>query len=352
MPNPKNIAILGAGVMGLTAACVLSRRGHALTIYDPAGFPPQKSASAIAGGMLAPYAEIEHMSGPWIEAGMRGITFWAEFAKHHDIDFGQNGSFMVAHPNDRYILDRFKSMLPANTGAEKESAEIEPALAQGFKSGLFIPAEAHLHPAKAMDALCAELKNATMRIESKAHETLSGQFDRVIDARGLGMNAPSLRGVKGEIIVVHNPEFSLTRPVRLMHPRYPLYIVPRRGNIFMIGATQIETENGERVTLRSAMELLSALYTLHPSFGEAHILETPSGLRPSYPDNLPRVTQNGNVISAGGMFRHGWLLAPAMSEAVADLIDNRENPFISLFYPCHPERSAAAFQDSQRKNIA
>lgn len=329
MTKPLNIAILGAGAMGLTSAYELCQHGHQITLYDPAGFPA-RNASHIAGGMLAPYAEIEHMSGAWIEAGKRGIALWQNFAQTHDIDFGQNGSYLVAHKDDQYILERFKSLLPENAGSYKCCAEIEPALQTNFKAGLFIPSEAHLHPAKAMSALLSEIK-AELKTEAAEAETLTTQFDFVIDARGLGSKDMALRGVKGEIIIVRNTEFHLSRPVRLMHPRYPLYIVPRAGNIFMIGATQIESEDGDHVTLRSAMELLSALYTLHPSFGEAQIVEILSGLRPSYADNLPRLTQHKNIISANGMFRHGWLLSPVMAQSLADLLENKQNPYISLF---------------------
>ena len=328
MSTSQNIAILGAGVMGLSAAYALSKRGHDITIYDQAGFPA-KNASFIAGGMLAPYAEIEHMSGAWINAGLHGIALWQDFAKDHDIEFAQRGSYLVAHKDDQYILERFKSHLPENAGAYKCSEEIEPALKERFATGLFIPSEAHLHPVKAMNALCETIDDAFVK-QSKNPEDLAQKFDLVIDARGLGANDPDLRGVKGEILIIRNPEFTLSRPVRLMHPRYPLYVVPRADNIFMIGATQIESEDGAHVTVRSAMELMSALYALSPTFGEAQILETLSGVRPSYPDNLPRIKRVGNIISANGMFRHGWLLAPVIAQTIADQLDNTENPYISL----------------------
>ena len=329
--NTQNIAILGAGIMGLSAARALTGRGHTITLYDPAGFPAH-NASFIAGGMLAPYAEIEHMSAEWIAAGLHGIALWRDFSKSRAIEFHQNGSYLIAHPDDKYILDRFSAHLPQHAGAHKAASEIEPALQERFKTGLYLPDEAHLHPAKTMAALCNDLQNKiTFKQEAAEPSNIAAHYDTIIDARGLSVNDPDLRGVKGEIVIVRNPEFTLSRPVRLMHPRYPLYIVPREGNIFMIGATQIESEDGAHVTLRSAMELMSALYALHPSFGEAQILETLSGVRPSYPDNLPRIRQSGNIITAGGLFRHGYLLSPVMAEAIADLLERKENPYMVLF---------------------
>jgi glycine oxidase len=331
MGTQQNIAILGGGIMGLSAAYALETRGHRITLFDPAGFPAS-NASFIAGGMLAPYAEIEHMSAEWIAAGLHGIALWRDFAKGRAIEFHQNGSYLIAHADDQYILDRFAAHLPENAGAHKAAREIEPALQERFKAGLYLPDEAHLHPAKTMAALYAALQNKITFEHSAAEPSnIAAHYDTVIDARGIALNNPELRGVKGEIVIVRNPEFTLTRPVRLMHPRYPLYIVPREGNIFMIGATQIESDGGAHVTLRSAMELMSALYALHPSFGEAKILETLSGVRPAYPNNLPRIRQSGNIITAGGLFRHGYLLSPVMAEAIADLLENRENPYMVLF---------------------
>ena len=53
--------------------------------------------------------------------------------------------------------------------------------------------------------------------------------DIVVDCRGLAARdaLPDLRGVRGEMIVVRSPDVSLSRPVRMLHPRMPLYIVPR-----------------------------------------------------------------------------------------------------------------------------
>jgi hypothetical protein len=92
--------------------------------------------------------------------------------------------------------------------------------------------------------------------------------------------------VRGERIVVRSPT-SLRRPVRMLHPRLPLYIVPRGNGLFMIGATMIESERRGPVSVRSALELLNAAYALHPAFGEAEIVELGADLRPAFPDNLP-----------------------------------------------------------------
>lgn len=336
--TPQNISIAGAGIMGLSAACALARAGHAVTLYDPAGIPAP-GASWVAGGMLAPYSEIEHMDMDWVKAGFEGIQLWREFLQttNRPVDFAQNGSLLIAHAEDKYALDRFKSHLPTDQLNLCQTKQLEPALAGRFNHGLYLEGEAHIHPQEAMEALLAafEAAGGTAKEQWAEMDDLAAQYDVVIDCRGMGAagDDPDLRGVKGETLIVRNPEFSLQRPVRLMHPRYPLYIVPRPGDIFMIGATQIESDGeNERVSLRSAMELMSALYSLDKSFGEAQIIEISSGIRPSYPDNLPRIRKNNNVISANGLFRHGYLLAPLMAECIAKMVEGERHSAMSLFY--------------------
>lgn len=342
----RSITIDGAGVMGLTCAYVLadSFPETEITIIDPAGFPAD-NASRMAGGMLAPYCECDHLPPAYIPAGRESIAFWREFSDKtgQAIEFEEQGSLILAHAEDRHMLERLRAVLPPeNAGTPADLAHTEPLLAERFKSGLLIEGEAHLHPRKTMEALVRAVYEKNVTLAEK--ENANAAADLRIDARGLGAqdDEPDLRGVKGEILIVRNPDFSLKRPVRLMHPRYPLYIVPREGNIFMIGATIIESAD-DHVSLRSGLELMSALYSLHPTFAHAQVLEMKAGVRPTYADNLPRISREGNTIRANGLFRHGFLLAPAMAVCIRDMIEGKENTLLPLFnkerdYENHPQR--------------
>lgn len=340
MPEPKpshlpppthTIAILGAGVLGLMVSLYLRQRGHTISLYDPAPAFPPRNASFVAGGMLAPYSEIEHMDARWIEAGLHAITLWADIPL--DTGFTHQGSLLLAHGQDRYILERFRAHLPPALQTAIKPQDIEAQIRADFQSGLFLDGEAHLEPQRAMRALCNALASQGVRFVHEAVVPDDIDADIIIDCRGLGTPDPQLRGVKGETALVHNPEFKLSRPVRIMHPRYPLYIIPRPDQVFMIGATIIESDDNTYVSLRSGMELLSALYSLDPSFGEARLIEFNAGIRPSYPDNLPRIKRRGNkVFCANGMFRHGWLMAPVMAEALSDAIEGKEHKYWTLFH--------------------
>ena len=134
-------------------------------------------------------------------------------------------------------------------------------------------------------ACCRELHariaaaGGTIKFDSDANaDDLDGI---VIDCRGLAARdaQPELRGVKGEMIIVETAEVELSRPVRLIHPRWPLYVIPRGDDRFMLGATSIEAED-TGVSVRSALELLGAAYAVHPAFAEARIVEFGSGPAP------------------------------------------------------------------------
>jgi glycine oxidase len=144
----------------------------------------------------------------------------------------------------------------------------------------------------------------------------------VVDCRGLAARdvLTDLRGVKGEMLVLGLPELSLSRPVRVLHPRMPVYVVPRAGGSFMVGATMLESDAPSRISARSMLELLSAAYALNPAFGEAEILETGSGVRPAFADNLPRIRVRGRTIHVNGLYRHGFLLGPAVARRAAQLL--------------------------------
>jgi glycine oxidase len=144
----------------------------------------------------------------------------------------------------------------------------------------------------------------------------------VINCTGLAARGvlTDLRGVKGEMLLVRLHDVSLSRPVRVLHPRIPLYIVPRTDGLFMVGATMIESDQPTRITARSMLELLSAAYALHPAFGEAEILEIGTGVRPAFPDNLPRIGWHGGALYVNGLYRHGFLLAPALARMAAQVV--------------------------------
>jgi glycine oxidase len=206
-------------------------------------------------------------------------------------------------------------------------AEFEPSLEGRFRDALFFPTEGHVEPRRVLPKLHERIRAAggTIKFESDVAAAELAKLDPegiVIDCRGLSARdeQPELRGVKGEMILIETAEVQLARPVRLIHPRWPLYVIPREDNLFMLGATSIEAED-TGVSVRSALELLGAAYAVHPAFGEARIVEFGSGLRPAFPDNLPRIGIRDDTISVNGLYRHGFLIAPALAELTLSFVE-------------------------------
>ena len=308
-----SISIIGAGIAGSWQALALSRAGFDVALFERDDPSLQSSTGYWAGGMLAPWCESEAAEPVITRLGLRSLDLWCEEFP----DTRRDGTLVVAHRRDRADFDRFARQTTGHQQVGRERiAELEPQLAGQFDRALFFADEGHVEPRVVLPRLHQRLGERGVPVHfCSAREP--AEVDGIsIDCRGLAARAEGLRGVKGEMIVVETSEIALTRPVRLLHPRWPLYIVPRAHNRFMIGATTIERED-DGVSVRSALELLSAAFAVHPAFAEARIVEIGAGLRPAFPDNLPRIAIHGDRIAVNGLYRHGFLLAPALAELTA-----------------------------------
>jgi glycine oxidase len=314
-----SISIIGAGIAGAWQALLFAQAGRQVTLHERSDASMLQSTSHWAGGMLAPYCEAEGSEPVIVRLGLRSLNLWRE--QFPETPF--NGSLVVAHPRDRADFDRFAKLTSGHQRLDASAmAGIEPALEGRFRDALFYPDEGHVEPRRVLPQLHARLAEAGGTIRFNSAATPEDCDGIVIDCRGLAARdtQPELRGVKGEIIIVETGEIEFSRPVRLIHPRWPLYIIPRADHQFMIGATSIEAED-RGVSVRSALELLSAAYAVHPAFAEARIVEFGSGLRPAFPDNLPRIAVQDDKISVNGLYRHGFLLAPALAELTLGYVE-------------------------------
>ncbi|WP_424977051.1 FAD-dependent oxidoreductase [Leisingera sp. S232] len=303
------ITIAGAGLAGLACAFELAQRGAAVTVYERGEIPGDSSVARFAGGMLAPWCERESAEEQVITLGSRASDWWSKITPVH-----RRGTLVVAPARDRAELTRFARRTSGHRCVDTaEISTMEPALAGRFAQGLFFAEEAHLDPRRALRDLSAKVQamGAQIRYGTPAPIRVT------LDCTGMTAPLPGLRPVRGEMAVLHCPDVDISRTLRLLHPRMPLYLVPRGDGHFMIGATMIESSSDRPVTLRSLSELLNAAFTLHPAFAEASVAETGAGLRPAFADNLPRLTEQDGTLYLNGLYRHGFLLAPAMAQQAA-----------------------------------
>lgn len=360
--NSQQIAIAGAGLLGRLLAWRLRLQGHDITLFEAGKLQPDtasRAAAFTAAGMIAPLSEAVVSDANVYRMGQFALQRWPQWLQ--DLPRGTpalfftNGSLLVAHPQDQSELQQFENELNFVVPecrhyqwlSHRDIQELEPDLNPQLMRGLRLQEEGHLHNREFLNHLGDELIRLEVKVrentavETDAHTLHSDagteKFDLVIDCRGLGAKKQlrQLRGVRGETLHVETTEIQLHRPVRLMHPRYQLYVVPKPNNRFIIGATQIESEDRSPVTLQSSLELSSALYTLSPAFAEARIIEMDTNLRPAFMDNLPKIFSKPGLVVANGLFRHGYLLAPAVVEEIlAQIAQTGSSLFPELHVTC------------------
>jgi glycine oxidase len=316
MQRPS-ITVVGAGITGLWQAVTLARRGHRVHLVERSALPFADAASSYGGAMLAPFCEAEGAEPVVRDLGLVSLAKWKEVYP----GVVAKGTLVVAGARDRGELARFARMTEGFDRLDAEALDaLEPGLEGRFAAGLYYAAEAHMAPREAMQFLLDAARTAGANIDTGVPWPQdSPNPDIVIDCRGLAARGElaGLRGVRGERLIVRSRDVELQRPVRLLHPRQPIYVVPWADGLFMVGATVIESDDAGPISVRSALELLGAAYALHPAFGEAQIVEAGAGVRPAFSDNVPKIVVRGRTIHVNGLYRHGFLLAPALAELVA-----------------------------------
>jgi glycine oxidase len=352
----RSAAILGAGLMGRLLAVSLARSGCQVDLFDAGGPEAEGSAARVAGGMLAPLAESAVAPPSVVRMGHYALARWPELLAPLDtpVFFQRAGTLMLWHRQDAAEAARLTRVF---TGAAETVPELaapqrldanaidalEPTLGRRFTQGLLLPDEGQLDTRALLAALLAALQALPrqVRLHWQTPCTLdtfrpgeAGQPERVIDCRGLGARPDwkELRGVRGEVARVHAPEVTLRRLTRLVHPRDPIDHAPTPDGVFVIGATEIESDDLSPASVRSTLELLSAAYTVHSGFAEARILEIATQCRPTLPDNLPAVRQpRPGVIQINGLYRHGFMIAPTMLDSAMECLAHGHSALAARF---------------------
>jgi len=380
-----NIAIVGAGLMGRLLALSLLRgkqsESVSITLFDKDNKLAHNSAAYAAAGLLTPLGESLHCEPNIVDMGFESLRLWPILLDSLDeyTIFQQTGAIMVSHEQDKGDYQRFVRHLnnnyPEHTLYTLDRAallELEPEIGRSFSQGLYLPQEGQLGNRRLLVALRKQLEKEAQQaalgnnssgnqlnwlsecqvveIKTTEHKSTvtylqgnnqqdkekhSQQFDLVIDCRGTGSTSKNstsacapladLRSVRGELFQLFAPDVNISRPVRLMHPRYQLYIAPKGKGFYVVGATEIESDDDSPMTVRSAMELLSAAYSVHPGFAEANIRQHVSQCRPAFSDNQPKITVQDSFIQVNGLFRHGFLIAPVVLEQTLAIIANLLN---------------------------
>jgi len=353
-----NIAIVGAGLMGRLTAIALHQQGYNISLFDKDTKQAHQSAAYATAGLLTPLGESLHCERNIVEMGFASLKKWPALLKQLRgyTFFQQTGALVVSHEADigdyrRFDLHLKKHYANYQTQAlnQQQLRELEPELGRSFHHGLYLPDEGQIGNRKLLIALqqeieqlgiswhCQSAVDAITQVNAGCKILVNGQqqcFDLVIDCRGTGARqafngdanthtskAPQLRAVRGELFQIFAPAVNISRPVRLMHPRYQLYIAPKGKGFYVVGATEIESDDNGPMTVRSALELLSAAYSVHPGFAEAQIRQQVSQCRPAFSDNQPKIIADKNLLQINGLYRHGFLIAPVILEHALHVVN-------------------------------
>ena len=365
----KKIAIIGGGLVGRLLAWRLAsnhqpasgdtrhsrpntrgttsedngiNQNISITVFEKGQLTPpssqtDKAAAFTAAAMISPMSELVSSELEIFQLGQKSLKLWPKWLDQLDCPqhFHQQGSLVLAHPNDIGELQQFQRDLSYKLSTQfpneilqtitsrDQLSDLEPALSHHFHAGIYLPNEAHIDHDEVLNNLITHAKRLGAKFVEhcplEPNDEYLKDYDTIFDCRGTGLKEKGFRGVRGEVLRLECKEITLKRPIRLMHPRYKLYIVPKPNHQFIIGATEIESEDRSSISLRSSMELMSALYAVNPAFSEARILSQDTNLRPAYMDNLPRTEQfksnfDKPIIRINGLYRHGYLIGPAIIE--------------------------------------
>lgn len=312
------VEVLGAGIVGLTVADELVRRGHDVTVVDPR---PALGASYAAAGMLSPAAEVWYGEEDLLRLGSASLRMWPELARRLGVELRQHGTLLVGYDaGDLQQVDRQVELLTRH-GHDAQLLDRagvrdrEPALAR-VTGGALLPEEASVDPRAVCDALLARVP--LVGVPRGA--------DVTVVATGTSLPPPFsglVTGVRGEILRLRTDDPPL-RTVRGWAAGEPAYLVPRGDGGIVLGATSERHDGPPVVTAGGALRLLAAARQLWPALDRAELVEGTARDRPATADGLPLVGPSGvdGVLLAAGHHRHGVLLAPLTARLVADHLED------------------------------
>ena len=344
----RKAAVVGAGVLGRLLSLQLHRADWDVTLYDRQNWSGRAACSFAAAGLLTPAIEAVHNTEPHLfTLGMRSIELWLNLLDKFGINtVVTRGTIHVAHDQDLSLLNELVQKLNRRFPAAetqllnfRQLCEFEPSFATTrFRHAIVVPHDGFMRNHEVLAGLQVAIEKSAIQCRMPLdvirltkdriyfRNEASEAYDKVFDCRGFHgrSDLASLRGVRGELIEVNAPEVDLKHAVHLVHGRYPIYIVPRGGSIYAIGATQLESESLAPISVKSAMELLSAAYSAHPGFRYANIVQMVANCRPAFADNLPKIDIEQDVWRLNGLFRYGFLMTPILVETTLKVLKDHQ----------------------------
>jgi glycine oxidase len=366
MASTRDVAIVGAGIIGCSIAFELAKAGMQVCVLERGGIGEESSAAA--AGMLSGQHGVTNLGARYqlhVEARELHGRLADDLREQTGIDVGfcrwgllellfTPGEVRAA---DRCCAIQTQAGLRVERLSREETLALEPALAPDLQGSIRYMDEAHVHNGRLTIALAEAARRTGAELRSGAPAlALIRERERVV-----GVQTPT-EPVYAEAVIVANGAWSsdLIRPLGLMLPVKPMrgqmlavrtvpravsqiiygrhmYLVPRPDGETLVGATVEDVGFRKEVTLEGLEELIQAGRHIAPGMMGQPVIRTWAGLRPGSPDGLPLVGPVAGLpglILAVGHHRNGILLGPMTGVLVKQwLVDHVQSPYLDLLRP-------------------
>lgn len=359
-----DVAIVGAGVIGLACAFQLARDGYTVAVLERER--PGAGASSVAAGVLSARPEPDPKLEPLVALQLDSLRRYPQFvadvesASGMTVGYRSEGSIWIALDEADHAewdrldqLNRARNMLVERLDPDQLRA-LEPCLSEPCIGGLHLSGEAQVDPRRLLPALERAVVNLGVciyqgwsavhaersggsRSQTVAIRTTDGNDRSAVRARRMIITAGyqqddvlnfatepaaplvpiGVRGVKGQILSLQGPRI-LNHVVKTRD----LLMAPRDTGELIVGATIEEGRSDPTPDPSAADDLLRAARRVMPRIDEFELGEHRVGFRPAVEDNLPAIGREpGDCIwVANGHYRNGIQLAPATAYWLARAI--------------------------------
>ncbi|TFV59169.1 glycine oxidase ThiO [Mycobacterium sp. PS03-16] len=325
--SAPSLAVIGGGVIGLSIARRAALDGWSVRVHRR----PEKGASWVAGGMLAPHSEGWPGEHELLQIGLESLRLWHEGfldGLPPEVVTARESLVVAVDRADAADLKTVGEWLAAQghpVSLTTSARDIEPLLAQGIRHGFVADTELAVDNRAVVDALAAHCELLGVQWAPPVDD-LAAVDDADLRVLANGIDAPTLwpglpiRPVKGEVLRLRWRRGCMPVPQRVVRARVggrQVYLVPRADGL-VVGATQYEHGRDTAPAVSGVRDLLDDACTVMPALGEYEFAECAAGLRPMTPDGLPLVQRlDERTLVAAGHGRNGFLLAPWTAERIA-----------------------------------
>jgi glycine oxidase len=362
------VIIVGAGVIGLSIARELARRGVGdIVVCDKGALG--KEASWAAGGILAPQVEADR-SDDFFKLATASRDLYPSFAQalrdetNIDVELDQTGTLYVAFTDDEEAELKQRLEWQQRAGLRVEWLHgadvrcIEPNVSSEVRCALRFPDDWQVENRKVVEALIAANEKLGVRLFPNCEvtslrvdgdrvvgvETGNGRIDaaRVIVCAGAwtsSLTTPTssapieIEPVRGQMLCF-KPAEQIPRHVIYSQRGY---LVPRRDGRLLTGSTNEHVGFDKSVTDEGVNSIKSMALEIAPRLASEPIVDSWAGFRPRSLDDMPVLGPDADIVGlfyATGHFRNGILLAPLTAEVLANLfVGDASSSFIESFSP-------------------